>query len=47
MNGSLTVQTVLGQGESVIVTLPLKMQAQRGTGQSVKGTGAERLARSA
>ncbi|MEE4011493.1 hypothetical protein V1T76_05520 [Roseibium sp. FZY0029] len=47
MNGSLAVQTVLGQGESVIVTLPVKMQAQQGTGQSIKGTVAERLARSA
>jgi cell cycle sensor histidine kinase DivJ len=47
MNGSLTVQTVLGQGESVIVTLPLKMQAQQDVAQSTKGTGAERMARSA
>jgi hypothetical protein len=31
----------------VIVTLPLKTQAQQDTGQSVKETTAERLARSA
>ncbi|EAV40606.1 multi-sensor signal transduction histidine kinase [Stappia aggregata IAM 12614] len=47
MGGNLTVHTVLGQGESVIVTLPLKTQAQQDTGQSVKETTAERLARSA
>ncbi|MGX1496408.1 cell cycle sensor histidine kinase DivJ [Labrenzia sp. MBR-25] len=47
MGGSLTVHTVLGQGESVIVTMPLKTQAQQDTGQSVKETTAERLARSA
>lgn len=47
MGGSLSVQTVLGQGESVTVTLPLRGQAQLGTDQPGKMLRVGQLARSA
>lgn len=47
MGGSLTVQTILGQGESVTVTLPLRTQAQQSAGRTGEVLRVEQLARSA